>query len=115
MALPILKYIYICMCVCVCMCVFYGKRPNPLQAPRKRAHKSIHSVYKDTKRPYKAERDTKKNSLSLLRAQPFNQVYYGYWVISYVHSNPSQKITNKGLFVFICMYVYICIYVGMYM
>ena len=60
----------------------------------KRGHKSIHSIYKDGKRP-KVERDTKNNILSLLRAQPINEVQHRHCIITYVHSCPPQEIIHK--------------------
>lgn len=41
-------------------------------------------------------RETKSNSLSLLTAQPINEVHHGHWVIAYIHYSSDKKLeTNK--------------------
>ena len=48
---------------------FNRQRSNVKKTPNKRSHKSIHGIYKGAKMPYRTKRDTKNNTLSLLRAQ----------------------------------------------
>lgn len=49
-----------------------------LNAPTKECTKVLYGVYKDAKRPYKEEKDTKNNTFSLLRAQSINKVHHGH-------------------------------------
>lgn len=72
--------------------IFDRQISNLSKEHEKRKHKSIRSVYTDAKRPYKAKRDTKNSILSLHRAHPENEVHHGQRVITYIHSNPSQKV-----------------------
>lgn len=54
------------------------KKIKYIKMSNKRARKSIHDIHKGAKRLDKAGRDTKNNSLSLLKAQLINEIHHGH-------------------------------------